>query len=88
VRAGPASAMEAALVARLLLDLEDAEGVFTGVEAQAPGGQAGPIRRGYLRFTGPMTVTAFQASSQIERYTQDAIWDLAYFGHARPPAAG
>jgi hypothetical protein len=35
-----------------------------------------------------MTVTAFQASSQIERYTQDAIWDLAYFGHARPPAAG
>ena len=42
----------------------------------------------YLRFTGPMTVTAFQAGSQIERYTQDAISDLMYLGHARPPAVG
>jgi len=41
----------------------------------------------YLRFTGPMTVTAFRSGTQIEQHTDDAIWELMYFGHSRRPAA-
>jgi hypothetical protein len=37
----------------------------------------------YLRFTGPMTVTVHRAGEQVEEHTDDAIWELMYFGHAR-----
>jgi hypothetical protein len=41
----------------------------------------------YLRFSGPMTVTVFDAGVQTEQYTDAAIWELMYFGHARRPTA-
>jgi len=41
----------------------------------------------YLRFAGPMTITVFNAGARTEQYTQDAIWELMYFGHARHPTA-
>ena len=41
----------------------------------------------YLRFTGPMTVTVFRSGTQLEQHTDDAIWELMYFGHSRRPAA-
>jgi CrtC N-terminal lipocalin domain len=41
----------------------------------------------YQRFAGPMTVTVFKAGVQVEEYSDDAIWELMYFGHARGPGA-
>jgi len=41
----------------------------------------------YLRFTGPMTITVVTAGFETEQHTQDAIWELMYFGHPRHPAA-
>jgi hypothetical protein len=41
----------------------------------------------YLRFAGPMTIAVFNAGSQTEQHTQDAIWELMYFGHSRRPTA-
>ena len=43
----------------------------------------------YLRFAGPMTVTVFRAGEQVEEFSDEAIWELMYFGHApgRQPAA-
>jgi hypothetical protein len=38
----------------------------------------------YLRFAGPMTVTVFRLGEQVEAFSDDAIWELMYFGHARP----
>ncbi|GAA1752870.1 lipocalin-like domain-containing protein [Agromyces humatus] len=40
----------------------------------------------YLRFAGPMTVTVFRSGQRVEEYSDDAIWELMYFGHARVPA--
>ncbi|MFD4422034.1 hydroxyneurosporene dehydrogenase [Agromyces sp. NPDC058484] len=37
----------------------------------------------YLRFAGPMTVTVFRSGEQVEEFSDDAIWELMYFGHAR-----
>ncbi|MDQ0574146.1 lipocalin-like domain-containing protein [Agromyces albus] len=36
----------------------------------------------YLRFAGPMTVTVFRSGEQVEEFSDDAIWELMYFGHA------
>ncbi len=41
----------------------------------------------YHRFAGPMTIAVFKGGEQVEEYTDDAIWELMYFGHARRPAA-
>jgi hypothetical protein len=40
----------------------------------------------YLRFTGPMTINVYKAGILTEQHSQDAIWELMYFGHSRPPA--
>ena len=40
----------------------------------------------YLRFAGSMTVTVFRSGEQIEEFSDDSIWELMYFGHARVPA--
>lgn len=37
----------------------------------------------YLRFAGQMAVTRSHAGREVERFTDDAIWDLMYFGKAR-----
>jgi hypothetical protein len=37
----------------------------------------------YQRFAGPLTITVFKAGMQVEEHTDDAIWELMYFGHAR-----
>lgn len=42
----------------------------------------------YLRFAGPMTVTVYRSGEQVEEFSDDAIWELMYFGHARAAAAG
>ncbi len=41
----------------------------------------------YLRFAGPMTVSVFRSGEQVEEYSDDAIWELMYFGHAHVPEA-
>lgn len=41
----------------------------------------------YLRFAGPMTVTVLRAGEHVEEYTDDALWELMYFGHAQKPVA-
>jgi hypothetical protein len=33
-----------------------------------------------LRFAGPMTVTVYRAGNEVERHTDQAIWDLVYIG--------
>ncbi|MEJ3744034.1 hydroxyneurosporene dehydrogenase [Actinomycetes bacterium KLBMP 9797] len=37
----------------------------------------------YLRFAGQMAVTVSHAGREVERFTDDAIWDLMYFGKTR-----
>ncbi|MBN8938531.1 MAG: hypothetical protein J0H01_03530 [Rhizobiales bacterium] len=41
----------------------------------------------YLRFTGKLTLKRFVADALVETVTEEALWELMYFGHARPPAA-
>ena len=41
----------------------------------------------YLRFAGPMTVTVFRSGERVEEFSDDAIWELMYFGHARADTA-
>ncbi|WP_250032794.1 hypothetical protein [Paractinoplanes maris] len=38
----------------------------------------------YLRFAGSLTVEHLKAGRSVEEYTEEAIWELMYFGHARP----
>ncbi|MCB1720302.1 MAG: hydroxyneurosporene dehydrogenase [Alphaproteobacteria bacterium] len=40
----------------------------------------------YLRFTGKAVIEAFENGNSAERHEDKAIWELMYFGHARPPA--
>jgi hypothetical protein len=52
-------------------------------------GQAGPYTviasfRAYLRFAGSLTIEHLTAGRSVEKYTEGAIWELMYFGHARP----
>ncbi|MGG7465767.1 lipocalin-like domain-containing protein [Plantibacter sp. YIM 135347] len=37
----------------------------------------------YLRFTGPCSVQHFRGDALVDEYSQPAIWELMYFGHAR-----
>jgi hypothetical protein len=37
----------------------------------------------YLRFTGQVRVERFQHGDRVEDFSDDAIWELMYFGHAR-----
>lgn len=41
----------------------------------------------YLRFAGPMSVTVSRSGKVVEEFSDDAIWELMYFGHARSPTA-
>jgi hypothetical protein len=38
----------------------------------------------YLRFTGDMRVERWDGDSMAEQFEDKAIWELMYFGHARP----
>src|SRR6202158_4074619 len=40
----------------------------------------------YHRFTGKVTVEKFEAAVRVERFDDRAIWELMYFGKARPQA--
>ncbi|QCI63490.1 lipocalin-like domain-containing protein [Phreatobacter stygius] len=40
----------------------------------------------YLRFTGKLTLQRFVADDLVEAVEEEALWELMYFGHARPPA--
>ena len=40
----------------------------------------------YLRFTGKVTIEKFEGSTSMERFDDRAIWELMYFGKARPSA--
>jgi hypothetical protein len=39
----------------------------------------------YLRFAGKATVEKFEGDRLVERFSDPAIWELMYLGHARPP---
>ena len=41
----------------------------------------------YLRFTGSASVEKFDGGKLVERFSDPAIWELMYFGHARPPGS-
>jgi hypothetical protein len=45
------------------------------------------IDAAYLRFAGRATVEKFADDRMVERFSDPAIWELMYLGHARPPAA-
>ena len=38
----------------------------------------------YLRFTGELRVEHFKGEQLVDSYTDDALWELMYFGKARP----
>ena len=40
----------------------------------------------YHRFTGKVTIEKFEGSASVERFDDRAIWELMYFGKARPGA--
>ncbi|SNT64567.1 Hydroxyneurosporene synthase (CrtC) [Asanoa hainanensis] len=37
----------------------------------------------YLRFAGDLTIERRRSGETLERHTEEAIWELMYFGHAR-----
>ena len=41
----------------------------------------------YFRFTGKITLQRFVRAEAVETFEDEALWELMYFGHARPPAA-
>jgi hypothetical protein len=38
----------------------------------------------YLRFAGTLDIEHHRGAAQVEKHTSEAIWELMYFGHARP----
>jgi hypothetical protein len=40
----------------------------------------------YHRFTGKVTIEKFEGGVRVERFDDRAIWELMYFGKARPSA--
>ncbi|MDX6210365.1 MAG: hypothetical protein QOE24_2756, partial [Frankiales bacterium] len=38
----------------------------------------------YLRFAGELRVELFEGERLMETYTDDALWEMMYFGKARP----
>ncbi|MEU5566881.1 hypothetical protein, partial [Micromonospora musae] len=37
----------------------------------------------YLRFAGVLTIEHHQSGRLMEKFAEDAIWELMYFGHTR-----
>jgi hypothetical protein len=44
------------------------------------------IDSAYLRFTGTASIEKFEHGKLVECFSDPAIWELMYLGHARPPA--
>jgi hypothetical protein len=44
------------------------------------------IDSAYLRFTGTASIEKFEHVKLVECFSDPAIWELMYLGHARPPA--
>lgn len=42
----------------------------------------------YHRFTGKVTIEKFEEDARTEIFEDHAIWELMYFGRARPQALG
>jgi hypothetical protein len=40
----------------------------------------------YLRFAGTLEIEHHRGGELVEKYSNDAIWELMYFAHARPGA--
>ena len=40
----------------------------------------------YGRYTGTVRIEAFEGGHLVEQHDDPALWELMYFGHARPPA--
>jgi hypothetical protein len=40
----------------------------------------------YLRFAGTVEIVHHLGAELVEHYSNDAIWELMYFGHARAGA--
>ena len=38
----------------------------------------------YLRFAGELRVEHYQGEDLVESHVDDALWELMYFGKARP----
>jgi hypothetical protein len=38
----------------------------------------------YLRFAGEVRIERYQGEQLVENHTDDALWELMYFGKARP----
>ncbi len=38
----------------------------------------------YLRFGGTLDIEHYRGAAQVKKHTSEAIWELMYFGHARP----
>jgi hypothetical protein len=38
----------------------------------------------YLRFAGTLEIERHRGTSLVEKHSNQAIWELMYFGHARP----
>jgi len=38
----------------------------------------------YLRFAGELRVEHYKGEQLVEHHTDDALWELMYFGKARP----
>jgi hypothetical protein len=55
-------------------------------EQRARAEQAG-FDAAYLRFIGDLTLRHESAGTAATEQTEEAIWELMYFGHPRPPAA-
>ena len=45
------------------------------------------IDSAYLRFTGRATVEKSEGDQVVERFSDPAIWELMYLGHARSPSS-
>jgi hypothetical protein len=39
----------------------------------------------YLRFVGALEIARYRSGELVETHTDDAVWELMYFGHAREP---
>jgi hypothetical protein len=37
----------------------------------------------YLRFAGTLDIEHHRGTALVEKYSNQAIWELMYFGHAR-----
>jgi hypothetical protein len=71
-------------------------GVVVGRPARHPPGRMPLLKRivarligfdgAYHRFAGKVTIEKFERDVRVERFDDRAIWELMYFGKARPGA--